>query len=172
MGGGGGNAAIHFSNWILEFLPRFNKDKILSGTSKKVISDFDETNVVGHNCLVKIVKSENETSDSRVHYPIKYGRSKDGEKIGSIWNELELKDALERKGLIISKGAWINFQPNAMRFMEKSLDGVDVKASHNGEKKFMEYISANRTLLSLWVNYLKLENLKEKEKATTDDELF
>lgn len=174
VGGGGGNAAIHFSNWILEFLPRFNKDKILNGVSKKVVSDFDETNVVGHNCLVKIIKSENETSDLKLSYPIKYGRSKDGEKTGSIWNELELKDSLEREGLVVSKGAWTTFQPKAVRFMEKSLEGVEIKAAHNGGKKFMEYISENREVLDLWVNYLKLENMKEKLRvpAGEESELF
>lgn len=161
VGGGGGNAAIHFANWILEFLPRFGKHMILS-EGKSVVTEFDKNNILGHNCRVRIAKSENETSNLIVEYPIKYGRTKAGEKIGSIWNEMELKSALERLKLVESKGAWVKFSPKAMGLMQEYFDGdesVQVEEVHNGGKKFMAYVSTP-PILKFWVNHIKEETAK------------
>ena len=80
----GGNALLHFANWILEFEPRFKGDIILKNASEKSI-DVDKNPPIGHWAKVTVKKSPNEKTNLTIPYPIRYGRS--GGK--SIWIEKE-----------------------------------------------------------------------------------
>ena len=88
----GGNALLHYSDWILEFQPRYGGDLIPPKEKKPD----------GHWCKVIFRKSANEKTGIEVKYPIKYGRS-DG---NSIWKEYEVLDLLLENGCLIKKGAW------------------------------------------------------------------
>jgi hypothetical protein len=84
----GGNAALHFANFIIQFEPRYGGDLILEDPTAK--PDAVKNKIIGHWCKTIIKKSPNEHSNVPVAYPIKYGR-KGGT---SIWREYEIVDVL------------------------------------------------------------------------------
>jgi hypothetical protein len=84
----GGNAAMHFANWILQFEPRYQGDLILEKPDEK--PDITTNKILGHWCKIVIKKSPNEKSNITVKYPIRYGRT-NGK---SIWREYEIVDVL------------------------------------------------------------------------------
>lgn len=84
----GGNAAMHFSNWILQFEPRYKGDLILENPDAP--PDTAKNKILGHWCKIIIKKSPNEKSNISVSYPIKYGRTGGT----SIWREYEIVDVL------------------------------------------------------------------------------
>jgi len=61
----GGNALLHYSDWILEFQQRFKGDLIPAKSDKPE----------GHYCKVIFRKTANERTGTVVRYPIKYRRT-------------------------------------------------------------------------------------------------
>lgn len=146
---GSGNGAIHFANFILEFLPRWKKDFIVND-NKDVNLTFGESNVVGHKVHVELLKSENEKTKQTVTYPVKYSKEEDGSR---IWNELEIKTSLIRLQLVNFKGAWGNFSESAIQKMEAA--GIkEIPAKFHGESKFNDYVSKPE-VLKFWKSTLQ-----------------
>ena len=83
----GGNAILHYPDWILEFKKQNKGDKILEKPTEQITPD---NKIYGHNAKVLILKSTNEATGQIVAYPIKHGRS-NGK---SIWLEREVVDML------------------------------------------------------------------------------
>jgi RecA/RadA recombinase len=83
ISGSGGNAAIHFPDWILEFRRQTISSKILPDPNAKI--DSQSNRPLGHMAQVLICKSDNENQGVTVQYPVKYGR------VGksAIWVERE-----------------------------------------------------------------------------------
>lgn len=102
----GGNAALHFSNWILQFEPRNKGDMIVD--DPKAPLDPIKNKIHGHWAKVIIKKSPNESSNMTIQYPIKYGR-KGG---NSIWIEREIVDLLFMWELLEKNKAWIKVTQN------------------------------------------------------------
>ena len=67
---------LHYSDWILEFQPRWGKDAITSGPKGK-------EELLGHWCKIVFRKTANEKTGIEVKYPIKY-RAEAGK---SVWVE-------------------------------------------------------------------------------------
>lgn len=150
VGGAGGNAAIHFANFILQFMPRYKKN-LITTNGKDAILNFDETNVCGHWCQVEIGKSENEKSALKVEYPIKYGTNGGG----SVWSELEVRDMLTMYQLFSAKGAWAYLSENAVELMKKAgLEGEDLQDKFQGNQKFLDYI-ARPNVMAFWRKYIR-----------------
>ena len=82
--GSGGNALLHYSNYILEFEPRWWGDNILEDENAKF--DPEKNKIIGHWTSITIKKSDRENENFKVKYPIKHGRV-DGK---SIWVEQEI----------------------------------------------------------------------------------
>ena len=61
----GGNALLHFANYILEFEPRFKKDLILETPTQPI--DKDKNKILGHNAKMTVKKSPNEKN--KLHSP-------------------------------------------------------------------------------------------------------
>ena len=99
----GGNALLHFANWIVEFDPRFKGDLILQ--DEKANYDEYKNPYTGHIVRVTVKKSPNERTNCVIRYPIKYGR-KNGT---SNWIEKEIFDFLLMWEIAVKKGAWISF---------------------------------------------------------------
>ena len=98
----GGNALLHFANWIIEYEPRFAGDHILQDPSKKV--DPKTNPIIGVYSKAIVKKSPNEKTNTRLSYPIRYGRTGGT----SIWIEKEIVDLLEAYSFIKKSGAWIS----------------------------------------------------------------
>lgn len=119
-GASGGNAAVHFPDWVIEFLRPNNDDYILPNKEGNISSN---NKPIGRMAKVKIWKSTNETTMIPVSYPIKFGR-KNGT---SIWKEREIIDLLLAWGFFIKKGSWYNSDEQLTEFLGEELkkQGLD-----------------------------------------------
>ncbi len=135
----GGNAALHWSNWILQFEPRWNGDRIMDDEKKPY--DAVKNKIYGHWAKVIIKKSPNESSGKTIKYPIKYGR------IGgsSIWREYEIVDALTWFKLVELKGAgW--YTVNDILIKDLKDNGLEMQPKHQGSDNFCTYLEENPQL--------------------------
>jgi RecA/RadA recombinase len=99
----GGNALLHYANWILEFEPRYKGDLILQDSNNSKI-DITSNPVIGHFAKVTVKKSPIEKTNMTISYPIRYGRTNGT----SIWIEKEVVDMLYVWEFITKKGSWIS----------------------------------------------------------------
>jgi len=134
----GGNALLHFANWILEFEPRYNKDLILEKPNEKY--DPIKNKIIGHNVKISIKKSTNESTNSKVQYPIKYGR-KEG---SSVWKEYEIIDQILSWEFATAKGAWVTFSDEIIDELKKS--NLELKKQHQGIDNLRSYLEENKEI--------------------------
>ena len=140
----GGNALLHFANWILEFEPKYNKDLILEKPNEKY--DQSKNKIIGHNVKITIKKSTNETTNSKVQYPIKYGR-KNG---SSIWKEYEVIDQVLSWEFAVAKGAWVTFSDETIN--ENKSNNIDLKKQHQGIDNLRSYLEENKEITNYFYN--------------------
>jgi hypothetical protein len=143
----GGNAAMHFANWILQFEPRFKGDLIME--DEKAAPDPVKNKILGHWCKIIIKKSPNEKSNMIIKYPIKYGRI--GGK--SIWREYEITDLLIAFEKVAKKGAWLSVDEEFVK--EAKGAGFDFKVQHQGIDNFRTYLEENEKLTDWLFEKLK-----------------
>lgn len=127
----GGNAALHYSDWIFEFQPRFKDDFIWKDASKK--------ESVGHYCKIIFRKSTNEKTGKEVKYPICYGR-KGGT---SVWVEYEICDMLISWDLAKAKGAWITIEDSLIAEVKKETE-EEVPKQIQGIDRLRKYLEENK----------------------------
>ena len=123
----GGNALLHYSDWILEFQPRYGGDLIPAKADKPE----------GHMCKVTFRKTANERTGETVRYPIKYGR-KNGK---SIWVEYEVYGFMAQWGMLENKGAWIIIDDSVID--ELASNKIEMDAKHQGKDNFVKYLEKN-----------------------------
>lgn len=144
----GGNALLHFANWILEFEPRFNGDLILQDSNNKKI-DLEKNPVIGHWAKVTVKKSPNEKTNLQIPYPIRYGR-KNGT---SIWVEKELVDLLYAWEFMNKSGAWVKPSEDFLELIKEL--NIEIPESFQGEKALFKFIEDNPNLIKFLTNYFK-----------------
>jgi len=130
----GGNAALHYSDWILEFQPRWNKDSITTGPKGK-------EEALGHWCKVIFRKTPNEKTGSAVRYPIRYGRV--GGK--SVWVEYEVVDMMLQFEMANAKGAWVTIADELIEEVDKEM-GIELKKQHQGMDNLRKYFEENKEI--------------------------
>lgn len=160
----GGNALLHFANWILQFEPRFKTDLILQ--DEKAAPDAQKNPYIGHEVKVTVKKSPNEKTNLVIKYPIKYGR-KDGT---SNWVEKEISNFIQGWGMVIKKGAWLSFEEDVVETAEKF--GVDLSSQIQGVPKLEALISENEDVKKFFIGYIKenvLALLNDNLDGTSDD---
>ena len=135
----GGNALLHFANWILEFEPKFNKDLILEKPNERY--DQTKNKIIGHNVKITIKKSTTETTNSKVQYPIKYGR-KDG---SSVWREYEIIDQILSWEFATAKGAWVTFSDETVEELKNA--NLELKKQHQGIDNLRGYLEENKPIV-------------------------
>lgn len=144
----GGNALLHFANWIIEFEPRYTKDIILENPSIKKM-DMQKNPPIGHFANVTVKKSPNEKTNSRITYPVRYGRS-DG---NSIWIEKEIVDLLFAWEFLSKKGSWINVTEDFADLLRDN--NFDFPDKMQGEHKVFKCLEENPELSKYLVEYFK-----------------
>ncbi len=136
----GGNAALHWANFIFEFEPRSegltSEDLIREKQSEKY--DSEKNKLIGHYCKIRIRKSTNEKTGSLVKYPIKYGRNNGT----SIWREYEVIDLMETLGLVTQAGAWFYIDPITAEEI-KTETTVVVPEKFQGKGNLFKFFDAN-----------------------------
>ena len=143
----GGNALLHFANYILEFEPRFKKDMILENPTQPV--DQQKNKMLGHIVKITVKKSPNEKTNYVLEYPIKYGR-KNGT---SIWVEKEIIDMLYLWGYINKKGAWISVEKDFLDILSDK--GLSFPEKIQGEPKLNQFLESEPTLMSFLLEHFK-----------------
>lgn len=146
LSGTGGNALLHFPNVILQFEHRYKGDHILQNDKEQ--PDIINNQILGHLVTIVVKKSENETSNYKVKYPIRRGR------VGSaIWIEKEVFEMLVGWELLEKGGAWFNFAPDLIASMKSK--NVELTADKiQGEAKVMKYLEDNPTIVEALRIYL------------------
>ncbi len=138
----GGNALLHYSDWILEFQQRHKADLIIEKSGGK-----DE--IVGHFCKIIFRKSPNEKTNKEVRYPIRYGRT-DGQ---SVWIEQEVTDTLLMFEMITQKGAWITVSDELIAEVAKK--ELKLEKQHQGMDNFRKYLEENKDICNYLFNKFK-----------------
>ena len=130
----GGNALLHYSDWILEFQDRHLKDIISTQPNGK-------GEMLGHWCKVIFKKTPNEKTGSLVRYPIRYGRV-DGK---SIWVEYEVVDMLLAWEMATAKGAWITIADDLIEEV-KEKTSLELKKQHQGIDNLRKYFEEEKEI--------------------------
>jgi RecA/RadA recombinase len=160
----GGNALLHFANWILQFEPRYKTDLILE--DEKSAPDAQRNPYIGHQVKVTVKKSPNEKTNLVIKYPIKYGR-KNGT---SNWVEKEISNFIQGWGLVVKKGAWLSFDDDVIETAKKF--NVDLSNQIQGAPKLESLISKNEDVKKFFIGYIKenvLSLLNNNSDGTSDD---
>lgn len=143
----GGNALLHFANYILEFEPRFKKDLILENPTQPI--DKQKNKILGHIAKMTVKKSPNEKTNYTLEYPIKYGRSGGN----SIWVEKEVIDMLYLWGYINKKGAWISSEADFLEII--SSNDLEFPEKIQGEPKLNALLEENPKLTEFLIDHFK-----------------
>ena len=146
----GGNALLHGSDYIFEFMPKFSQ----SNLSKEAASalDISKNKKLGHLAHLKICKSENETSGYTVTYPIKYL-----DKGGAVNNEREVLDFMKLFKVLDSNSGWMSLpkeeDDNLYSFSKKFGYEIEVGMKQNGDKGWIKFLNENPDATSMFYNY-------------------
>jgi len=143
----GGNALLHFANYILEFEPRFKKDLILENPTQPI--DQQKNKILGHIAKITVKKSPNEKTNYTLEYPIKYGRTGGN----SIWVEREIIDMLYMWGYINRKGAWISCEEDFLSILKENK--FDFPEKIQGEGNLNKELENNKDLVMFLINHFK-----------------
>ena len=133
----GGNALLHYSDWILEFQQKYKGDLIVQPSK---IKDKKE-DIIGHWCKVIFRKTPNEKTGSLVKYPICYGR-KDGK---SIWSEYEVVDMLLAFEMAQKSGAWVAMSDEIIKEVKENT-GEELKKQHQGVDNLKKFFEENEKI--------------------------
>jgi RecA/RadA recombinase len=159
----GGNALLHFANWIIEFEPRFNGDLILEDPN----ANYDEhkNQYIGHIVKIIVKKSPNEKTNAKIRYPIRYGR-KNGT---SNWVEKEILDLLFMWEIANKKGAWISFDEEFLSLLnESNISGFPNQIQ--GTAKFEKMINEDENLKNFFITYIRKNLLNSEDAILNTDE--
>ena len=143
----GGNALLHFANYILEFEPRFKKDLILENPTQPI--DKLKNKILGHNVKISVKKSPNEKTNYTLTYPIRYGRT-DGT---SVWIEKEVIDMLYGWEYIHKRGAWISADESFLELLREN--DLEFPEKIQGEAKLSLLLEENPALTNFLTSYFK-----------------
>jgi RecA/RadA recombinase len=144
----GGNALLHFANYIVEFEPRYKGDLILQDPSNKTI-DLKKNPIIGHFAKATIKKSPNEKTNMTITYPIRYGR-KNGT---SVWVQKEIVDLLYAWEFIEKKGAWITIVDEFKELLDEN--GLEFPEKTHGDANLFKFIEDNENVCSFLIAYFK-----------------
>ena len=159
----GGNALLHFANWIIEFEPRFSGDLILEDPNGKY--DEYKNPYIGHFVKATVKKSPNEKTNARIEYPIRYGR-KNGT---SNWIEKEILDLLFMWEIVTKKGAWISFDEEFIA-AAKEAGFENLPNQIQGAAKFEKLINEDEPLKNFFLKYIRCNLLNFDDAIYNSDQ--
>lgn len=161
VGGSGGSAVQHFSSHVLEFENWYEGDMILENPNERLNAKTNRS--IGHNCKIKIVKTDKEARYIKVEIPIRHYDNGGG----GIWREREIADMLivwrlvtktdpdktskkgeddPDKGAADKKGgAWLYFDP-ALKSELKEKVNFEAPPKIHGLNKLYELLEENKSV--------------------------
>ena len=155
----GGNAVQNYSDWILQFAPHDQKTNQFFASE-----DTKRETPIGHKCLIRIKKSTNNTTNTRVDYPILYGRE------GSeVWLEQELLEYMQMWDFISKPNPRASFivSDYVVKETKDSLN-IDLPETFRTEAKLMEFFYENTNFVDFWAEKIKERIKKPKTGLFTE----
>ena len=144
----GGNAILHYPDWILEFKKRKQADLFLQDSG----ATLSLTNKpIGHIATVQILKSTNETTGQTVQYPIKYGRTNGR----SIWVEKEVIDMLLMWSYLQKRSSWITVDSTLLEHCKANK--LDMPEKFQGTNKILENLEENPKIKDILKDFVQKE---------------
>lgn len=135
----GGNAQLHYSDWILEMQQRWKSDIIFD----------DKNKPIGHFAKFIFRKSPNEKTGQEVRYPIKYNQPPGK----SIWVAYEIVDLLIMFDMVKKGGAWFTFTPETLA--EAKAAKFELPEKVQGMDSLREIFEENEALTNLFADKFK-----------------
>jgi len=143
----GGNALLHWADFILEYSSSNLSDYILDNPSGKM--NDGKSKAIGKYSKVMIQKSTTEaTRKNLIQYPIKFGKKPSG-----IWVEYEILDCLLMWDLVVAKGAWITVDDSLIEELKNS--NIEMPKQHQGRENFRKWLEENEAASKYLFNKLK-----------------
>lgn len=143
----GGNALLHWADFILEYSSSNLSDYILDNPSGKM--NDGKSKAIGKYSKVMIQKSTTEaTRKNLIQYPIKFGKKPSG-----IWVEYEILDCLLMWDLVVAKGAWITVDDSLIEELKNS--NIEMPKQHQGRENFRKWLEENEVASKYLFNKLK-----------------
>ena len=144
----GGNAILHYPDWILEFKKRKQADLFLQDSG----ATLSLTNKpIGHIATVQILKSTNETTGQTVQYPIKYGRTNGR----SIWVEKEVIDMLLMWSYLQKRSSWITVDSTLLEHCKANK--LDMPEKFQGTNKILDNLEENPKIKDILKDFVQKE---------------
>lgn len=140
----GGNALLHFANWILEFQRPLKRDLILE--DDKMPPDTKKNKILGHWARVQVKKSPNEKTNYTLTYPVKYGRISKS----SIWSEKEIVEQLIAWEFVSKSGAW--FTISTALIDELKMQEIEIPEKIHGESKLFDLLETDTKLTEFLIS--------------------
>ena len=148
----GGNALLHWADFILEYSTTAMNDFILDNPSGKM--NDGKSKSIGKYSKVIIQKSTSEnTRKTIVQYPIKFGKKPSG-----IWIEYEILDCLLMWELVTAKGAWITVDDSLIEELKQN--NIEIPKQHQGRDNFRKWLEENAEACKYLFNKLKAVQAK------------
>jgi len=145
----GGNALLHYANFIIQFEPRYKSNRIMVD-AKKPQSMLNRD--LGHYAKAIIKKSDNDKMEYTVEWPICYSK-----KTGSaVWIEKEIIDILRTFELVNKSGAWFAFSEEIVEALESG--GCEMKHQFHGEDNLYKSIEGNQCAIDNLLKFIR-ENI-------------
>lgn len=145
----GGNALLHWADFIFEFSPSTNSDYIFDSNDGKFGKK--GANTIGKLCKITLQKSTIEkTRKHVVVYPVKFGKRPSG-----IWTELEIVDCLLMWELIESKGAWVTIDDSLVKELEEA--GLSINKQYNGKDALKEFLEEHPEVTDFLYKKMKFQ---------------
>lgn len=143
----GGNALLHWADFILEFKATSDNDYILDNPSGKLKDGKSKS--IGKFCKVVLEKSTREKSRKQlIQYPIKFGKRPSG-----VWVEQEIYDLLFNFDLVKSSGAWTYVKEELLS--ELKGNGLEVPEKFNGSQKLKDFLEESPQVTTYLYNKFK-----------------
>lgn len=143
----GGNALLHWADFILEYSSSNLSDYILDNPSGKM--NDGKSKAIGKYSKVMIQKSTTEaTRKNLIQYPIKFGKKPSG-----IWVEYEILDSLLMWDLVVAKGAWITVDDSLIEELKNN--NIEMPKQHQGRENFRKWLEENEEASKHLFNKLK-----------------
>jgi RecA/RadA recombinase len=135
----GGNALQHYADWIFEFQPRYKADQII-----------EDNKIIGHWAKIVLRKTTNEKEGTEITYPIRHGRTGGN----SVWIEYEVADMLIQWGFAKKAGAWINFDADLIKEINKDTK-LTMPEKIQGMDQLRTFLEENKEICSYLFNKFK-----------------
>jgi len=143
----GGNALLHWADFILEYNTSNLSDYILDNPSGKM--NDGKSKPIGKYSKVMIQKSTTEaTRKTLIQYPIKFGKKPSG-----IWVEYEILDSLLMWDLVVAKGAWITVDDSLIEELKNN--NIEMPKQHQGRENFRKWLEENEDATKYLFSKLK-----------------